>query len=53
MLELAERTGADEIMVTSNVVDPRLRAFGLEALADAFGLDPAAPPRDEAPVAAS
>ncbi len=39
VLELAERTGADEIMLTSNVVDPDIRLRGLESLAEAFGLD--------------
>ena len=38
LLELAERTGADEIMLTSNVVDADIRIRGLEALAAAFGL---------------
>ena len=44
VLELAERTGADEIMLTSNVVDADIRIGGLEALAAAFGLDGAATP---------
>ena len=39
VLELAERTGADEVMLTSNVVDPEIRIGGLEALAAAFELD--------------
>ena len=39
VLDLAERTGADEIMLTSNVVDPEIRIRGLEALAAAFELD--------------
>ena len=43
LLELAERTGADEIMLTSNVVDPEIRIRGLESLAAAFGLDDSAP----------
>ena len=38
LLELAERTGADEIMLTSNIVDPTIRIRGLDALATAFGL---------------
>ena len=42
VLELAERTGADEIMLTSNVVDPEARIRGLESLATAFALDGAA-----------
>ena len=36
---LAERTGGDEVMLTSNVVDPTIRIRGLEALATAFGLE--------------
>jgi alkanesulfonate monooxygenase SsuD/methylene tetrahydromethanopterin reductase-like flavin-dependent oxidoreductase (luciferase family) len=39
LLELAERSGADEIMITSNVVDPAVRIRGLESLATAFALD--------------
>ncbi len=39
LLELAERTAADEIMLTSNVVDPDIRIRGLQSLAGAFGLD--------------
>ena len=39
VLELAERTGADEIMLTSNVADPDIRIRGLESLAEAFELD--------------
>jgi luciferase family oxidoreductase group 1 len=39
LLELVERTGADEVMLTSNVVDPDVRIRGLESLAAAFGLD--------------
>ena len=37
LLELIERTGADELMITANVVDPRLRIRGLEHIAAAFG----------------
>lgn len=39
LLQLAERTQADEIMLTSNVVDPIIRIRGLEALASAFGME--------------
>lgn len=39
VLELIERTGADEVMITSNVVDPGIRMRGLEHLAAAFDLD--------------
>lgn len=37
LLELIERTGADEVMITSNLVDPDLRILGLEHVAAAFG----------------
>jgi luciferase family oxidoreductase group 1 len=40
LLELAERTGADELMLTSQVAEPGLRAWNLEQLAAAFELAP-------------
>jgi luciferase family oxidoreductase group 1 len=36
LLELAERTGTDELMLTSQVAEPGMRERGLELLADAF-----------------
>ena len=40
LLDLAERTGPDELMVTSHVADPELRVRALEHLANAFELAP-------------
>ncbi len=40
LLELAERTATDELMVTSHVADAELRARGLEHVAQAFELSP-------------
>jgi alkanesulfonate monooxygenase SsuD/methylene tetrahydromethanopterin reductase-like flavin-dependent oxidoreductase (luciferase family) len=42
LVELVERSGADELMLTSQVADPARRAWALERMADAFGLAPAA-----------
>ena len=39
LLDLAERTQADELMVTSHVADPAVRARGLEHVARAFELE--------------
>jgi luciferase family oxidoreductase group 1 len=39
LLDLAERTQADELMVTSHVADPAARARGLEHVARCFELD--------------
>jgi luciferase family oxidoreductase group 1 len=38
LLDLAERTQTDELMVTSHVADPAARARGLDHVARAFGL---------------
>lgn len=38
LTELAERTGADELMITSNVHGPEARLRSYELIADAFGL---------------
>ncbi len=38
LLELVERTGTDELMITSHVADPAVRARGLEHVARAFEL---------------
>jgi luciferase family oxidoreductase group 1 len=38
LLELVERTGTDELMLTSQVVEPGMRQRGLEQLAGAFEL---------------
>jgi len=43
LLDLAERTQPDELMVTSHVADPAVRARGLEHVARAFELVPLAP----------
>ena len=40
LVELAERTGTDELMLVSQVVDPQRRALGLEQVAQAFELAP-------------
>ena len=39
LLDLAERTQTDELMVTSHVADPAVRARGLEHVARAFELE--------------
>jgi hypothetical protein len=38
LLDLVERTGTDELMVTSHVADADVRARGLEHVAGAFEL---------------
>ena len=38
LLDLVERTGADELMLTSQVAEPGMRERGLELLAGAFAL---------------
>jgi luciferase family oxidoreductase group 1 len=38
LLDLVERTGTDELMITSHVADAGVRARGLEHVADAFEL---------------
>jgi len=40
LLDLIERTAADEAMVTSNVADPERRVYALEQVAQAFELSP-------------
>lgn len=40
LLDLAERTATDELMITSHVADPSVRARGLEHVAIAFELAP-------------
>lgn len=40
LLDLVERTGTDELMVTSHVADAELRTRGLEQIAAAFELSP-------------
>jgi luciferase family oxidoreductase group 1 len=40
LLDLIERTGTDELMVTSNVADPDRRVYALEQVAQAFQLSP-------------
>ena len=40
LVDLAERSGTDELMLVSQVVDPELRALGLERVAHAFELAP-------------
>ena len=40
LLDLLERTGTDELMITSQLADPEQRARGLEHIAAAFGLAP-------------
>ena len=40
LLDLVERTQPDELMITSNMPDPTLRARGLEHVARAFDLQP-------------
>ncbi|MDX6677292.1 MAG: hypothetical protein QOE31_1344, partial [Solirubrobacteraceae bacterium] len=40
LLDLVERTGTDELMLTSQVVDADLRAQALERVAQAFELAP-------------
>lgn len=42
LAELQERSMADELMLTSNVVDPEVRTRALEHVAEAFELAPAA-----------
>lgn len=42
LLELIERTATDELMITSHVADAAVRARGLEHMARAFELRPAA-----------
>jgi luciferase family oxidoreductase group 1 len=39
LLDLVERTGTDELMITSHVADPKVRARGLEHMAHAFELE--------------
>jgi len=41
LVELIERTGADELMLTSQVPDPDGRIVGIERIAEAFELVPA------------
>jgi luciferase family oxidoreductase group 1 len=41
LLDLAERTGADELMLMSQVANPDARIEGLERIAEAFELTPA------------
>jgi luciferase family oxidoreductase group 1 len=43
LLDLAERSAADELMLVSQVVDPDRRIAGLERIAEAFELTPARP----------
>jgi luciferase family oxidoreductase group 1 len=38
LAELADRTGADELMITANVHGPRARLRSYELIADAFGM---------------
>ena len=40
LLDLAERTGTDELMITSQIADPEARIRGLEHIAAAFELAP-------------
>jgi len=40
LLDLLERTGTDELMITSQLADPGARARGLEHIAAAFELAP-------------
>ncbi len=40
LLDLIERTGTDELMVTTNVADPERRIYALEQVAQAFQLTP-------------
>ena len=40
--DLVERTGSDELMLTSQVTDPDQRIAGLERIAEAFELTPRA-----------
>jgi alkanesulfonate monooxygenase SsuD/methylene tetrahydromethanopterin reductase-like flavin-dependent oxidoreductase (luciferase family) len=40
LLELVERTGTDELMITSQVADPGTRIRGLEHVARAFEFAP-------------
>jgi luciferase family oxidoreductase group 1 len=40
LLDLIERTGTDELMVTTNVADPERRIYALEQVAQAFQLSP-------------
>jgi alkanesulfonate monooxygenase SsuD/methylene tetrahydromethanopterin reductase-like flavin-dependent oxidoreductase (luciferase family) len=45
LVDLVERTGTDELMLTSQVPDPDGRIEGLERIAEAFELAPAPPAR--------
>lgn len=40
LVDLAERTGTDELMLVSQVTDPAQRIRGLERVAEAFELAP-------------
>jgi alkanesulfonate monooxygenase SsuD/methylene tetrahydromethanopterin reductase-like flavin-dependent oxidoreductase (luciferase family) len=42
LADLLERTGADELMLTSQVADPEQRIEGIERIAEAFELTPRA-----------
>ena len=42
LLELVDRTGTDELMLTSQVAEPGMRLRGLERIAAAFALSGAA-----------
>jgi luciferase family oxidoreductase group 1 len=53
LVDLVERTGTDELMLTSQVADPDQRIEGIERIAEAFELTPqASGPRSAFPSAA-
>jgi alkanesulfonate monooxygenase SsuD/methylene tetrahydromethanopterin reductase-like flavin-dependent oxidoreductase (luciferase family) len=41
LLDLIDRTGTDELMLTSQVAEPGMRLRGLDQIAHAFDLSPA------------